>query len=331
MQISIVMVRALIGAVERAGVTRERFLREAELDAGALENGATWLTVEDYTRILMLARVLTAAPALGLHIGEHSRAVMLDTIGPLLEHVATLREAFASMGRYSRLLSVGHEPELHERGDSAWLRFPSLRGPGPFVEVTAEWTMAAMVPFLRLFAGERASPRSVSFAYPAPAHRAEYGRLFGGVERFERTFTQLEMPRAWLDEAQPYRSAEVYASLKSQADRALRRIERAGSVRARIEQVLTKQQAGTGITLAQVARQLQMSERSLHRRMRAEGVSFRTLLADGRRRRAKRMLEQPGTSIQETAFALGFTTPTAFHRAFKRWTGVTPRQYRDSL
>ena len=329
-QISIVMVRAFLGPVERAGVSRARFLREAGLDPRTVDEGEAWITLDAYTRVIEVARALCGDPALGLHMGEQARAVMLDAIGPLLEHQRTLREAFQAMGSYSRLLSVGHEPELHEHGDTALLRFPSLRGDGPFVQVTAEWATAAMMSFLKLFVGERARPTRVLFAYPAPAHAAEYRRIFGGAERFDRRFTQLEMPRAWLDEAQPYRNAEVYDSLKAQADRALGRIERAGTVRARIDGLLAKRGAGAAITLGEVARELDMSERSLHRRLRAEGTSFRALVIEHRTHEAKRLLQAPNASIQETAFALGFTTPAAFHRAFKRWTGLTPKEFQDS-
>ena len=329
-QISIVMVRAFLGPVERAGVSRARFLREAQLDSRTVAEGEAWITLDEYTRVIEIARALSGDPALGLHMGEQARAVMLDAIGPFLEHQRTLREAFQAMGPYSRLLSVGHEPELHERGDAASLRFPSLRGDSPFVQVTAEWAMAAMLSFLKLFVGERATPTRVMFAYPAPAHVAEYRRIFGGAERFDRRSTQLEVPRAWLDEAQPYRNAEVYDSLKAQADRALSRIERMGSVRARIDGLLARREAGAAITLSEVARELDMSERSLHRRLRAEGTSFRALVIEHRTHEAKRLLQAPNASIQETAFALGFTTPAAFHRAFKRWTGLTPKEFQDS-
>ena len=331
MRISIMMLRVLIGPIEHAGVSRAVFLREVGVDSAALEDGSGWMSLERYGRVLERARAVSGDPALGLHMGEHTRAVMLDVVGPLLEHSGTLREAFDAMGPYSRLLSVGHEPELHERGDSAWIRFPSLRGDGPFVQVTAEWVMASLVPFLRLFVGAQGLPRRVAFAYPAPAHAAEYRRLFRGAECFDRKFTQLELPRAWLDEAQPYRSPQVYDSLKAQADRALGRIDRTESTRDRVVRALSKGETVTVTTVAEVARELDTSERSLHRRLRAEGLSFSALLAEHRMAEAKRRLEGPNASIQQVAFALGFKTAASFHRAFKRWTGMTPRQYQESL
>jgi AraC-like DNA-binding protein len=80
-----------------------------------------------------------------------------------------------------------------------------------------------------------------------------------------------------------------------------------------------------------VARELEMSARSLRRRMQAEGLSFSALTTRHRIQLAKNLLERPSLSIQEAAHELGFSSSTAFHRAFKRWTGMTPKQYRESF
>jgi AraC-like DNA-binding protein len=79
------------------------------------------------------------------------------------------------------------------------------------------------------------------------------------------------------------------------------------------------------------ARALGVSARSLRRQLAAEGVSYSELVERARVAAAKRMLRDPRTSIQEAAYAMGFAAPAAFHRAFKRWTGMTPKQYRASF
>jgi AraC-like DNA-binding protein len=330
MQVSILMVRALVGALQRAGANRDRFLSLAGIDQRAIDDGELRLPVADYMRAIDAALEVSQDPALGLHMGEQARSVMFDVVGPLAEHAATLRQSIEATVRYSRLLAAGHEPELREPGERAVIRFPSLRGDTTAVRLTAEFAMAALLPMLRLFAGEGARPTQVDFAYAAPAYVAEYARIFGDIARFGQDSTEMTFPRAWLNEAQLYRSPELYALLKTQADRTLDRLDRDASLSERIERALA-QADPRQLTMEDVARELEMSARSLRRRMLAEGIRYDDLVTRTRMNAAKRMLERPGASIQETAHAMGFASAAAFHRAFKRWTGKTPKQYRDSF
>jgi len=330
MQVSILMVRALAGAIERAGKSRARFFELARIEQSAIEDGSSRLSMRDYTRALEAALEVSEDPAFGFHLGAQARSGMFDVMGPLTEHAATLRESVRAMGRYARLFADGHDPELWEQGDVAAIQLPALRGDYPLVRFTAEFSMTALLTTLELFAGPKARPTAVCFAYSAPAYAAEYARVFGGAERFEREMTELVFPSAWLDRPQPYRSPELYTVLKEQADRSLGRLERAAPLQARIEELLIKH-APRVLTMEEVAAEIGVSDRSLRRRLAEEGLSFSDLLARSRMNAAKRMLERPSASIKETAFAMGFASETAFHRAFKRWTGMTPKQYQDSF
>lgn len=83
------------------------------------------------------------------------------------------------------------------------------------------------------------------------------------------------------------------------------------------------------ISMPHAARKLGMSVRSLRRRLEQEGASFRDLIDDARRHAACYMLRDPELTIQAASFELGFASPSVFHRAFKRWTGLTPAQFRE--
>jgi AraC-like DNA-binding protein len=81
-------------------------------------------------------------------------------------------------------------------------------------------------------------------------------------------------------------------------------------------------------TLAGVAKALKMSERSLQRRLADEGATFDALLDDVRRQLSLRYLADPAIAVSEVAYLLGYSEPSPFHRAFKRWTGTTPTEAR---
>jgi AraC-like DNA-binding protein len=154
--------------------------------------------------------------------------------------------------------------------------------------------------------------------------------VLGPNVRFDQPCTELGFPRAWLDQPQLYQSPELHAVLKRQAERALGRLERDATQTARVERVLAAH-SPRQLTMDEAARELGMNRRSLRRHLAAEGVRYSELAERCRIQAAKRMLEDRRASIQETAFAMGFAAPAAFHRAFKRWTGMTPREYQGSF
>jgi AraC-like DNA-binding protein len=331
LEVSILMVSVLAGVVERAGGRRDRFLREARIEERWLEEGTRRLSLDDYFRTVDAAVTVTGDPAFGLHMGEQARSAMFGVVGSLAEQAGTLRQCVETMEGYARLLADGgFEPELREHGETAAIRFAAIRGDQSAMRMTAEFVMTALSFTLPLFAGGSARPTQVRFAYPEPPHVAEYQRIFGSTARFGQEFTELLFPRAWLDKTHQYHNPELYTALKDQADRSLARLERDGSMCVQLERIMAKY-GPLPLTMEDAARQLGMSARSLQRRLLSEGLIFTELVTRHRMDVAKRLLGRPKASLQETAYEMGFASVTSFHRAFKRWTGMTPKQYQDSF
>jgi AraC-like DNA-binding protein len=109
----------------------------------------------------------------------------------------------------------------------------------------------------------------------------------------------------------------------------LAKLPKAEATTDAVRRLLAEKLANGPPTLEQIARRLRMSARTLHRRLDQEGTSFRRILAEVRREVAARHLREPQLAVGEIAFLLGFSEASAFHRAFKRWTGHAPRAYRD--
>jgi AraC-like DNA-binding protein len=108
------------------------------------------------------------------------------------------------------------------------------------------------------------------------------------------------------------------------ADSRVSRLERPGSCIERLRAVIARHGARSRLGMDAVAREIGVSTRSLRRRLASEGTSFDAVVNDTLARRAIRLLSVERMTIQETAYALGYSDTTAFHRAFKRWTGKTP-------
>jgi AraC-like DNA-binding protein len=331
MQVSMMMVRALSAAVERDG-KRERFLELSGLSADALDDGSSRVPLTVYLRVLDAALTASGNPALGLRMGEHASPLMFDVIGHVAEHADTLRQGLEAVSRYAKIAADAFGPQLFEDGESAAVRLPMLSGNHPATRLTAEFALVALFGWIGTVVDEpSAGSVQVRFAYEPPEYREEYQRIFGDAFAFDCEFTELVFPRKWLDTPHRYRNADLHEVLVTQADRVLHRIDRERALSDRVVRVLAQYEPREMPSMVDVASALEMSARSLRRKLTAEGFRYGDLVEKALAEKAKRLLEAPGASIQETAYAMGFATAAAFHRAFKRWTGLTPKQHQDSF
>jgi AraC-like DNA-binding protein len=331
MSLSVVLVHPLVEAVESMGVSREKLLAAARFDPRRLHDSDGRMEHEEYNRLQILALDLSKDDALGLHMGERSSMVGLDVLAHLAAHAPNMRDAIGNLLRFHRIVSDEPQPVLEESCEVATLKYEVPRSAERCDRLRAE---LAMVGFHRLvghFAGREQMIRRVFFEHQAPAYCAEYQRVFGGAERFGHDFTGIQFERALLDRQQQPLRSELYAALESLAERRLSRITRESRHAERLKEYLFAHPPSDWPDMETIARRFDMSVRSLRRRLEEEGVSFAGLLDDVRATVAKRMLDEPRRSIYETAYAMGFSDPSAFHRAFKRWTGMTPAQYRTTI
>ncbi|MBN1654843.1 MAG: AraC family transcriptional regulator [Deltaproteobacteria bacterium] len=330
MSLSIQILRPLIEATERRGVSRFQLLKAAGLAPATLIEGGSRLSNTEYNRLLLSALELSRDDALGLHIGEQSRSSAFGLLGHLSVHAGTLRQGLETVIRYKGILSDFPMPKISERGKTFLIQysFPGFDSTG--VKLSAELAMSALLRFFRIFVGPNARPNRVFFAYEPPPYRQEYERVFEGTARFEHEFTGIEFESTWLDCSQLFENPELYSVLQRQAEKMLGRITRESKLADIVLKKLALADPSKIPLMQEIARHFGMSARSLQRRLVAEGVGYKEVVEQARGEIAKRILESPYMSIKETAYAMGFTSPAAFHRAFKRWTGMTPKQYKSS-
>jgi AraC-like DNA-binding protein len=326
-QVSISLVRALFSAVERSGANRTQFLEQARIEPQLLEQAEARMELTHYVRALEAALDVTGDPALGLHIGQHSSSVMFPVVANLAENAQTLGDAIDNIVRFSGLLAAGFEPYLVEEEDQVAWRLPYLIGDSNPVRLTAELATAGFMRLLRQYLGENILPTRVCFAYRAPEHADEYRKVFAGRECFEQRFTEVKFPKAWLARTQLYANRELYALLQTHAELGMSRLAHGQSISERVERVLAASKPRELPTMEAVAKVLDISARTLARKLQAEGVAYAQLVEGRRSSAAKCLLAARRLTIQEVASALGFADAPAFHKAFRRWTGLTPKQY----
>jgi AraC-like DNA-binding protein len=321
--VSVVLVRLLVDAVERAGIARDAFIG-AQFNGDWLADGSVRVDLFEYEALQARAVELTGDEALGLHIAEQAREASFYLMAPLVAHAPTLREGIALCSQFARLFKDEGNLALRERGDLATIRYDFVRRSPLLDRVLAEFALCGFLRMIRSFGGPHAKALAACFEYGRPKHHREYARIFGGAERFGQTFTGLSFSRDLLDRPQLHWHGELSAVLRLQAEREMSRISRGLDEAERLRQYLLVQRPSCLPDMKTAARDMGTSTRSLRRKLARKGISYRAIVQSVRETLAAQMLADPNKTIQEVAHTLGFSDATAFHRAFKRWKGATP-------
>jgi AraC-like DNA-binding protein len=323
MAISTLFVHALVDALERSGVPGERFLQAAAVDLAKLESADGRLGIAAFDALLDLALSLSRDEAFGLHMGEMVNPGNYNLTTHLVAHATSLRDAIDSMQRFHRLLTDRPFWRFVERERTASLIFDAGPGSSPARRFRCELTMTGFHKLLT-YITPRARPQVVGFDYPAPRYAREYTRVFEGTERFDQALTSMVFDRALLDTVQKNRDPDLRAAIVARAQRRVSEMVNDAGYAERVRRHLLDAAAPDRRDMASVARALGLSARTLRRRLDEEGTSFREVLDAALGTLAKRLVARGDQPIEAAAYAMGFSHPSAFHRAFKRWTGATP-------
>jgi AraC-like DNA-binding protein len=324
--VSLSAARALLSCIEATGVPREQILHELRIRSEQLTQAEVRVA---HTAIMNLCELFvkrSGDPALGLRWLERFGDVKFGLVAEVMANTPSLRSALETLSEFQRLFADGHNYHVVEQNGRVSIHCAQLPGASPEVQrFLAETMVLGFWSFVRSFG---AQPRALqaSFAYPAPIYRAQYARVFGGRERFDQSYTGISFDAGLMSSCARRSDEEVHRALRSIAQRRLLRLGGKAPYRLRVRDLLVS--CGVGhVPMRQVARSLAIAERTLRRRLNEEGASYDAISKEALTIVAKELLAGAQLTIQETSARLGFSHPSAFHRAFKRATGMTPREY----
>jgi AraC-like DNA-binding protein len=327
MTVSVVLARALVDLVERRGIERQAFLDAASLSQARLEQSDARLELEEYEALIALALDMTGDPALGLRLYDAATPANYSVIAHLITGARTLRDGIELLQRFYRLVWDQPPWRLVEEERIAKLVCDECPGSERIRRFRTEMTVSGLYRMVRAFTLD-VLPSFVAFTYSPPEYRGDYARAFDGLERFGQRITAIVLPRELLDLTQPYHDPELLAAVESQAEKRVARLADARTFADRVREHLVENTGEQRLDMPAVARALAVSPRTLRRRLQEEGVSFRDLVDGALETLAKRLLADERRAIKDVASTLGFADNAAFGRAFRRWAGTTPKQYR---
>jgi AraC-like DNA-binding protein len=327
--------RGLLELAVAKGASQEILATRCGISQADLDDPDSRVPFAKYVALMRAGQELCNDPALALHFGEMGDVFETSIVGLIGRSCETMADAFTQVNRYSRLvvevdLRVADRYQLAREREGLWI-IDTRKSPNEFPELT-ESSIARMVCASRRY-GKPQFVKAVHVTHPEPAYRAEYDRIFQMPVVFESDRNALLTDSAWLTlPPAPPSSAPlpryVFGILSAHAEALLASLESSKSTRGRVESLLIPILHTGDATMETIAGKVGMSRQTLFRRLKTEGVTFEMVLDELRHTMAVHYLSGKKASVNETAYLLGFSESAAFSRAFRRWTGSSPRRAR---
>jgi AraC-like DNA-binding protein len=329
--ISLAAATGLVEYLAGRGLDVDEVLGAAGLDRAVVSQAEGFIPTAAFALMLEEAARASGDGCFGLHFGERFEPKDIGALTYVVLNSPTVGAAMQDAVRYMR---------IHNRGATVWLaaegRHGHLRYTLDGSDVASrrhhsEFSMTVALQVLRVIAGAHWTPHEVQFAHDAPEDTSEHVRVFGREPRFARPFNAIVFEQDLLERPVEIADARLYRVLKQHAERVLTETPSGTDLHTAVTRTIAERMGHGPPNLAHVARALSMSARTLERRLREQGLAFRELVSEMRRRLAIEYMADGERTLAEIAFLLGYSEVTAFNRAFKRWAGASPSQYRASL
>lgn len=316
----------LLAYVEDRGVDSTRLRDLAGLRGRDLDDPDARVPDVAAAEAWRLAVEMTADEALGLHMAQAIPAGTMDLLEYAFRSSSTLESGFERLAKYGRVVSDRAAARLIHEDHSL-----AVSWDGRVQRSRVDFALGFLVRIAREATDRWVTPVEVRFAYapPSPDEQQTYQEYFGAPLKYGTPLNQAVF--AHRDVTRPLVSADAALAgvVRRRLDKMLSQLPRSDeSTAARVRRELIRHFAEGEPTARLVGRELGMSERTLHRRLKDERTSFRGILDDVREEMATSLLRDRAVGIAEIAFILGYSEPAAFHRSFRRWTGQTPLTFR---
>lgn len=328
--ISIYFVHSALDPIVERGLDAEAILRNAGISPTLLHSAQGRVTAQNFSALwLGVARALDdelfAQDARRMKVG--SFAMMCH----LLVHSPTLNDALQRMAQFFNLILDDFHCSLEEDGRHG--RFMIREKPGPRApRVFGHETLLMMQHGVACWlVGRRIPILSAAFAYPEPSRSAEYPFMYSQQLRFNEDATALSFDRNYLDLPVIQNEVTVKDFLRVAPANIVLKYKNTTGLAAQIRRRLRSAARTEWPDFDSFAQSLHMTPSTLRRRLEDEGQSFQAIKDQLRRDMAIDYLCHTSKSVMDIAMELGFAEPSAFHRAFKKWTGTGPGEYRQRM
>lgn len=328
--VSVKLVQGVLSAAEIAGLPKAAVITAVGLSPSVLTNPDGRIAHSQWVALWQELFRLTSDPSIGAQLAEVTQFESFNVTGYAMSHSPTLGKALARLVRYSRLLYEGMTFTLAVDQATAVLTYQTINAALLLPPTSVGWTFANIVLWAERSLGREGVLVRVDFQQAAPKNQATYRRIFKADLSYQEKTNALLFDAAWLDAPLTNADSGLCDLLDRYADSLLTELPSSDQLTQRLQHLLTEELRGREPKLEVIAHRLGYSPRTLQRKLQSEGTSFQDVLDTLRRELAYRYLQDSQLTSTEIAFLLGFSENSAFNRAFRRWTNLSPGAYRKT-
>ncbi|HBB34428.1 MAG TPA: AraC family transcriptional regulator [Cyanobacteria bacterium UBA8803] len=325
------LVQAVLNAAEKANLETETLLNAIGLDSSVLQDADARISHEKLSALWQEITWRSGEEAIGLRLASFVEPAAFDVIGYAVDSSPNLGEGLSRLMRYIRLIHEGGKLTLEKKGKVVRIThgIPGLGLPLP--GAACQWVLANIVLSSRKMTGLDIVPLKVGFQHQQPEDLSAYQRLFRAPLEFERPVNEIIFEAALLDRPLLRANPGLCAVLDRYVMELLTKLPQQESIVDSVRREIGVGLRGGDPGLEAIAKKLGFAPRTLQRKLKEAGTSHQELLDLMRQELSIHYLQERQMAVCEVAFLLGFSETSAFHRAFKRWTGTTPGEFRRTL
>ena len=323
--------RILWRMLERRGIDPEPLFEEAGLDPESRDNPLVRYPIKEARLAWTRASKILDDPAFGLTIATVWQPSDFHALGCAFMASTTLRDALNRLVRYNAVVYDVISYSLAEQDGRAILSYNPVHGKLDEPAILEDTRWAVVLDACRRVYGANLDPLEVIFWHAEPeSGMDEFIEYYRCPLRFGEPIASMTFPSEVLDRPLPGSNRELALSLDRTLIDYIEKLQRDDIV-SRTKSAISEYLPSGNIASEVVAGNLNISIRSLQRKLAAEGTTYRKLLDTVRQELAESYVTDGNFSLTEISYLLGFSSQAAFSRAFKRWTGVTPQEFRDAV
>ncbi len=318
--------RILAGAMNLAPAQLPLLLEGTSLSPRQFMEMEGYINWADQHRIIANALKMAPAPGLGLMAGERYSLMTHGLAGVAAMACPTVLEGMQTLFRYQPTRAQFARLTLEVTADQLVQTFEITVEQDAVAIFLLEALLVSMMSSLRFLIGDLVEQVTVDLTLPEPDYSDLYRRHVPGQLRFGQPQNRVCLPREFGQIPVPTRDSNIQRWAVQQCEQQFQRLQQSTTFTARTLAIL-RQSSGQSISQDEIAFMLNVSPRTLLRRLKEEGVTYKQLMDEEQKRLAQYYLDHTALTVEAIAEQIGYHDLSSFRRAFKRWFGMPPSQY----